>query len=295
MTTDELVKIQSEIKALSDDFNAYYADWQGAKVRFVKLTEKFTNVADPLQHEIPHAEVSAQQTDELVKIQSEIKVLSNDFNAYYADWKGAKVRFVNLTKTLTSSAAAPTQQENPQAEASAQPTKEHASTADDNQATEENESTRADDCIPVAEEIARESTSGAPEENEEVRATASVVPEENEPNSSAPPAPTPTPILPSASDVKKTKALEHSAVKKRKASNSSDSSAQKKMKPLSSSFANPIISSASDVKKTKAAEQAAVKKRKASAALNSSAAKKMKPMTSSLENPIDVVPVSSMP
>ena len=32
MTTDELLKIQSEIKALSDDFNAYYVDWQGAKV-----------------------------------------------------------------------------------------------------------------------------------------------------------------------------------------------------------------------------------------------------------------------
>ena len=54
MTTDELVKIQSEIKVLSDDFNAYYADWQGAKVRFVKLTEKFTpNVAAPSQQEIP--------------------------------------------------------------------------------------------------------------------------------------------------------------------------------------------------------------------------------------------------
>ena len=47
MTTDELVKIQSEIKVLSNYFNAYYADWQGAKVRFVKLTEKFTsNVED---------------------------------------------------------------------------------------------------------------------------------------------------------------------------------------------------------------------------------------------------------
>ena len=50
MTTDELVKLQSEIKVLSDDFNAYYVDWQGAKVRFVKLTEKFTsNVAAPMQ------------------------------------------------------------------------------------------------------------------------------------------------------------------------------------------------------------------------------------------------------
>ena len=50
MTTDELVKIQSEIRTLSDDFKAYYADWQGAKVRFVKITEQFTsNVAAPTQ------------------------------------------------------------------------------------------------------------------------------------------------------------------------------------------------------------------------------------------------------
>ena len=98
-------------------------------------------------------------------------------------------------------------------------------------------SSRADDCIPAAEEIARASTSGAPEETEEIRATASVVPEENQPNSSAPPAPTPTPILPSASDVKKTKAAERAIVKKRKAS---ASSAPKKMKPMTSSFANPI-------------------------------------------------------
>ena len=101
-------------------------------------------------------------------------------------------------------------------------------------------SSRADDCIPAADETARAPTSGAPEENEEVRATASVVPEENQPHSSAPPAPTPTQILPSASDVKKTKAAERAAVKKRKASASSDSSAPKKMKKLTSSVANPI-------------------------------------------------------
>ena len=101
-------------------------------------------------------------------------------------------------------------------------------------------SSRADDRIPAADEIARASTSGAPEETEEIRATASVVPEENQLDSSAPPAPTPTPILPSASDVKKTKAAERAAVKKRKASATSDSSALKKMKPLTSSFENPI-------------------------------------------------------
>ena len=104
------------------------------------------------------------------------------------------------------------------AEASAQQTEEHASTADDNQAAKDNVSSRADDCIPAADEIPRAPTCGAPEENEEVRATASVVPEETAPNSSAPPAPTPTPILPSASDAKKTKAAERAAMKKRKAS-----------------------------------------------------------------------------
>ena len=60
MTTEELVTTQSEIKKLNDEFDAYHADWQGAKVRFVKLTEKFTsNVAAPSQQEIPHVEASA--------------------------------------------------------------------------------------------------------------------------------------------------------------------------------------------------------------------------------------------
>ena len=101
-------------------------------------------------------------------------------------------------------------------------------------------SSRADDCIPATKEIARTPTSGPPEETEELRATASVVPEENQPDSSAAPAPTSTPILPSASDVKKTKAAERAAVKKRKASAASDSSAPKKMKPMTSSFENQI-------------------------------------------------------
>ena len=69
-------------------------------------------------------------TDELLKIQAEIKALSDDFNAYYADWQGAKLRFVNLTKKITN-VAAPSQQENLQAADSAQPVEEHASTADD--------------------------------------------------------------------------------------------------------------------------------------------------------------------
>ena len=139
--------------------------------------------------------VVSMTTEELVTIQSEIKKLSDEFDVYRADWLGAKVRFVNLTEKFTSNVVAPTQQENPQAEASAQPTEEHACTADDIQAAEETQSTRADDCIPAAEEILRAYTSGALEETEEVRATASVAPEKIQPDSSVPSAPTPTPIL----------------------------------------------------------------------------------------------------
>ena len=40
--------MQTEIKKLSDEFDAYKAEWLGAKVRFVKMAKKFTsNVADP--------------------------------------------------------------------------------------------------------------------------------------------------------------------------------------------------------------------------------------------------------
>ena len=65
MTTKELVTIQTEIKKLSDDFDAYRADWLGAKVRFGKLADNFTsNVAAPTQQEIPQAEAFAQPTEE---------------------------------------------------------------------------------------------------------------------------------------------------------------------------------------------------------------------------------------
>ena len=58
--------------------------------------------------------------------------------------------------------------------------------------------------------------------------------------SSAPPAPTPSHVLPSASEVKKTKVAERAVVKKRKASTTSESSTPKKVKTLTSSFENPI-------------------------------------------------------
>ena len=152
--------------------------------------------------------IVSMTTEELVTIQSEIEKLSDEFDAYHADWLGAKVRFVRLADNFTSTIAAQSQQEIPRAAASAQPTKENASTADDTQAAEENANSRADDCIPAAEKIARATSSVAPEENEEVGATASVMPEDLEPNSSAPPATTPTHIPLSASDVEKTKAAE---------------------------------------------------------------------------------------
>ena len=47
-------------------------------------------------------------------------------------------------------------------------------------------------------------------------------------------------ILPSASEAKKTKAAEKATMKKRKASATSESSAPKKTKTLTSSFKNPI-------------------------------------------------------
>ena len=131
MTTDELVNNQSEIKTLSDDFKAYYADWQGAKHSYAWLqadswSKSYADCLHPRREmEIWEARqikkvqyrkekflknnVVSMTTDDLVKIQSEIKVLGDDFNAYYADWQGAKVRFVKLTEKFISNVAAPSQ------------------------------------------------------------------------------------------------------------------------------------------------------------------------------------------
>ena len=57
--------------------------------------------------------------EQLIAVQAKIKQLSDDFNRYHVDWKGAKVRFVNLTKTFSSTASAPVHVEIPQAKASA--------------------------------------------------------------------------------------------------------------------------------------------------------------------------------
>ena len=192
-------------------------------------------------------------TDELVTMQAEIKTLDDEFDAYRADWLGAKVRFVRMAKGFTSNVAAPMQREIPEAEASVQPTEEHASIADDNQAVVDFESTWADEEIRAAEETARatssvapeeqarpvEASATAPEETDQARATASVVPEETAPISSAPPAQTSI-NLPSASEANKVKVVERAAVKKRKATASSESSAPKKVKTLTSSYENPI-------------------------------------------------------
>jgi len=72
MTLEELLKVQTEIQDLNKNFDAYYADWQGAKVRFVNLMKKFTNVAAPTQHEIPQAGVSAQPTEEHASTADEV-------------------------------------------------------------------------------------------------------------------------------------------------------------------------------------------------------------------------------
>ena len=77
--------------------------------------------------------------EQLLALQAEIKKLSKDFEAYKPDWKGAKVRFVKLTKTFTSSAAAPMRFEVTLAEASAQATEGIASTADEFQAADESD------------------------------------------------------------------------------------------------------------------------------------------------------------
>ena len=97
-------------------------------------------------------------------MQSEIKKLNDEFDAYKAECLGAKVRFVKMAKKFTSNVPDRTHIEIPSAEASAQPTKEHASTTDENQAVDETASTRADEEIPVAEETARATTSVAPKE-----------------------------------------------------------------------------------------------------------------------------------
>ena len=60
--------------------------------------------------------------DQLLALQAEMKQLSDEFDRYYADWKGGKVHFVNLTKKFTSCVAPPVHVEVSQAEASAQPT-----------------------------------------------------------------------------------------------------------------------------------------------------------------------------
>lgn len=60
MSPKELLNLQKEIKDLSDEFDAYRADWLGAKVRFVKTPKGFKpNVAATSQQEIPQAEASA--------------------------------------------------------------------------------------------------------------------------------------------------------------------------------------------------------------------------------------------
>jgi hypothetical protein len=39
MSPEDLVALQTVIKGLNDEFDRYYADWLGAKVKFVKLAK----------------------------------------------------------------------------------------------------------------------------------------------------------------------------------------------------------------------------------------------------------------
>ena len=63
LSPEQLIALQADIKKLNDEFDAYKAEWQGAKVRFVKLTNKFTSsYAAPVHIEVIPAEASAQAT-----------------------------------------------------------------------------------------------------------------------------------------------------------------------------------------------------------------------------------------
>ena len=63
LSPEQLIALQADIKKLSDEFDAYKAEWQGVKVRFIKLTKKFTSsVAAPMHIEVSPNEASAQAT-----------------------------------------------------------------------------------------------------------------------------------------------------------------------------------------------------------------------------------------
>ncbi|KAI5008035.1 hypothetical protein ZWY2020_009083 [Hordeum vulgare] len=164
--------------------------------------------------------------DQLLTTQTEIQNLSEEYNHFQADWKGAKVRFVDIaTKLITDDnkqVAAKVQSQTSQAAYTVQ-------LRDD-----------AHDDIPHTDEPARAAEEIAgPEEPVTARTTASAVPEKN-----APPTPKSSQVkkvkLPSAREVKKTKAHEKEAAKKRKASTSSESSEARRLRTLKTSSTAPI-------------------------------------------------------
>ncbi|XP_073357917.1 uncharacterized protein [Aegilops tauschii subsp. strangulata] len=74
MTNDELVALQSEIKNLSDEFDRYYADRLGAKVRFVHMPSKEIipfgedfEIPSGSDEDVPSA-VSSEQLDEDIEV-----------------------------------------------------------------------------------------------------------------------------------------------------------------------------------------------------------------------------------
>ena len=102
MTPDEFLAMQTEIKALNDEFDSYRADWLGVKVRFVRMAKGFTsNVAAPTQREIPQAEASIQPTEEHASTSDDNQAV-DDFESTRAD---EEIRAAEETARATSSVA----------------------------------------------------------------------------------------------------------------------------------------------------------------------------------------------
>nr|XP_040256220.1 nucleolin-like [Aegilops tauschii subsp. strangulata] len=144
---------------------------------------------------------------------TEIKAVSDEFNAYRADWLDTKA--VEETESTRAAEEIPAPKEIARATSIVAP----------------EDQTRPDEAFAT------------PEDSKHARATASAVPKETKPISSAPPAKSSQMKninLPSASKAQKTKATEKAAVKKRKASATTKSSAPKNVKTLTSSYTNPI-------------------------------------------------------
>ncbi|KAI4978007.1 hypothetical protein ZWY2020_014561 [Hordeum vulgare] len=113
--------------------------------------------------------------EQLITMQTEIKNFTHEYNHYHADWKVAKVRFVNLaTKAIieqNTRVAAPSQPQITQARSSPQPAEEIIRAAKEIAAREET--------VWANSNVAPKEPARQAEENALARTTASPVPEEN--------------------------------------------------------------------------------------------------------------------